>query len=127
MDEELIVLLEGAGTFTEVFPAFLVLGPVPVFELFPGPEDRPFRPGVEPFRIEQGPLIVISQQAHRAVCHDGIDALPGIGAVSDDISKTENLGDVLSLDVGHDGFQSFQIAVYVTDDRAQLITFVNPD
>ena len=52
----------------------------------------PVRPGIEPFRIKHGALIVIAEQDHLAF-HDQIDAFARIGSVADDIAQAINFGD----------------------------------
>jgi len=57
----------------------------PIFQLSPGPEDGPLGPRVEPLGIEQGPLVVVAQQADLAL-HHAVDALARAGSVADDVA-----------------------------------------
>ena len=72
-------------------------------------------PGVESFRIEQGPLVVIAQQADLAL-HDHVDALAGIGAVADQVAEAVDLGDSLAADVGKHGLEGLEVAVDIADE-----------
>lgn len=119
VDKKKFVHAECSRTFAEVFPAFFIFSVVSALELLARPENCTLRSGIETFRVEERSLVVISQQAHRAVIHDRIDTFTGIRAVSDHIAQAEDLRDILPSNVGQDGFQSLQIAVDVTDDRAQ--------
>ncbi len=46
-----------------------------------------------------------------------IEALTGIRSVADNIAEAENFLDALAGNVGHNGLQSFKIAVDVADYR----------
>jgi len=99
----------------EVPPAVAIgrIGSV-VFQLAAGPENGSFGAGVEPFGVEKSPLIVVAQQAHLAF-HRKIDALAGVGPVSDHIAQAVHLLDALLANIVQHGCESFQVAVDIAD------------
>src|SRR5262249_40332908 len=101
------------------FPAPRIIGRVAarVFELLTGPEDGLLGAGVEALRIEQGPLIVVAQQAHVAR-HDQVDAFARVGTVADDVTETVDFGDPLLLDICQHGLETFEVAMDIADDSS---------
>ena len=83
------------------------------------PEDGSFGPGVETFRIEQCSLVVIPEQADAAL-HDQVDTLARVRSVAHHIAQTENVGDLLLLDIRQHGLERFQISVNIADNRFQV-------
>lgn len=103
VDEQHVVFLVIAGQFAEKVPAsILFVATGRGFELGSRPEDGSFCTGIEPFRIEHCPLVVISQKTH-AELHHAIDTLAWIGAVPHDVSQAIDFVDVLGRNVGQHG------------------------
>src|SRR5271154_6149137 len=80
------------------------------------PKDRPFRGGIESFRVEHCPLVVIAQE-HDLALHHQVDAFARIGTVADDIAQAISFLDVVLGNVGQDGLEGFEVAVDVADKR----------
>jgi hypothetical protein len=88
------------------------------FELFACPEDGPLGPRVETFGVEQGSLIVISQETHLAR-HHPVDTLARVRSVTNNVAETVNLRNPLCLNVRQNRIQRFQVTVDVTDESFQ--------
>ena len=69
---------------------------------------------VEPLGIENRPLVVVPQQANRAI-HDFIDHFARIGAVADQIAQAVDFGNALISNVGQDRFQALDVAVNIAN------------
>ena len=89
-----------------------------VLQLLAGPKDRPLGAAVEPFRVEHGALIVVTQQSDAALSDHQVEALAGVGTVADDVAQAVDFVDPLIGDMRHHGLQGFEVAVDVADDRA---------
>jgi hypothetical protein len=61
-------------------------------------------------------FIVVALDAGQVEVPDNFQAFLGVGIVANDITKTDDLRDVLGLDVLQNGVERFQIAVYVCDN-----------
>ena len=85
------------------------------FQLGPRPHDGLFRSMVEPIRVKQCALIVIAEQYHLAL-HDQINALARVGSVTDHISQTIDLVDLLFLDIFQHRLKGFKVAVNIADN-----------
>ncbi len=117
VDEQQVVLAVHTWKFAKKIPAFPVSTGVTAFEHLAGPENGPLRPGVEAFGVEQRSLIVIAQQRHLAI-HHTINALARIRTVPDNVAEAIDRIAILLFDVREDGFQPFQVAVNVANDRS---------
>ena len=117
--EQKAVLAAVAGQLAEKVPALGVVGRVAggAFQLVAGPEDGPLGAGVEAFGIEQGPLVVIAQQADVALHHQ-VDALARVRPIADDVPQAVDLGDALLPDIRQHGLERFEIAVDIANQCA---------
>jgi hypothetical protein len=117
MHEEELVLLMIPRQFSQEVPTFLAFRcrTVPVFQLHARPKDGPFGAGIESFRIEQGALVVVAQQANLAL-HHHVDAFARIGTVADEVAEAINLGDPLTSNIGKHGLESLEVAMDVADE-----------
>lgn len=109
-----------SGKFSEKVPTLLCFWSNAFFQNRTRPENRTFGRGIEPFRVKQGCLIMISQQAQLQIHHE-VDALSGIGAISDYVAKAVDFGDPLAANVCQNGLQCLEITVNVADQRSQGI------
>ena len=57
---------------------------------------------------------MISQDAYLGL-HDQIDALARIGAIADNVTQTEDLCDLLGLNISQDSLEPFEVTMNVTD------------
>ena len=69
-----------------------------VFNLLPSPEDRRFGAFAETVGIKQSTVVVIAKQV-KLELHAQLDALARIGTVSDHVSKTINVVNLLAFDI----------------------------
>ncbi len=108
------LFLMSSGQLAQKIPAVLALvgRAACVFQLVAGPENGPFRPGVESLGIKQCALVVVPQQANPAF-HNLIDHLARIWSVSNQVAKTEYLGNALIANVGQNRFEALDVAVDV--------------
>jgi hypothetical protein len=117
MDEQVAVFLVGPRSLGQEFPAAFTDRPRVAgrFKLAARPEDRPLGGGVEPVRVEHGPLVVVAQQADLAI-HHLVDAFLRIRPVPDDIAQTVDLRDPLGFDVGQHRLDRFEVTVDIADE-----------
>ena len=95
VDKQQQPILISPRQFAEEIPSpVAVAGGAALLQLLPRPKDGPLGTRVKPFGVEQGPLVMIPQEADPAI-HDQVDALPRIRPVSDDVAQAENLLDPL--------------------------------
>jgi hypothetical protein len=119
VNEQELSFTKGTGPFAKKFPAEFVSLRIAGFELLPSPENCPFRWRIESFGVEQGPLIVITQQRHAAIGHYQINALARIWAVANNIPQAIDLFDALLFDIREHGLQCLEIPVDVAYKRFQ--------
>ena len=87
------------------------------FELASRPEDGLFGGCVEAFGVEQRAAVVIAEHTELELHHD-IQALAGLGTITDDIAQANDSVDVLGFNVLKDRLQCSQIAVNIAKDRS---------
>ena len=81
--------------FAEKLPSGGVLWRVAgSFELRSGPEDGSLRTTAESLRVEQGGLIMITEDA-QVHTHDAVDTFARIGSVADNIAEAVDHRDIL--------------------------------
>jgi len=90
--------------------------PVVLLKLGPRPADGFLSTDIEPLRIEEGPLIVVTQQHHAAAVANEFHALAGIRPVADNIPKAIDGIDPLAVDIFKHGAECLEITVDVADD-----------
>ena len=112
VDEHQAVFAEVAGAFAEEVPPLGVIDGTAAghFQLFASPKNGSFGTRVEAFGVEQGTLIVVSQDTKFAF-HDTVDALAWIGTVADDVAQAKDFVNPLLFDVSQHNLQCFQVAV----------------
>lgn len=81
----------------------------------PGPENGPFGSAVEPLGIKHGTLVVIAQQANRAIRNHRIKTFAGIRTVTDDVTQAEHVLDALVGDMRQNCLECFEVTVDVTN------------
>ena len=108
-----------AGQGTQKIPAAVDRRPVAlrVFQLIARPKNRPLGAGVESFRIEQRPLIVVSQQADAGLLDHQVQAFARVRPIADDVAQAEDFFHALLAHVGEHRLECFQVAVNIADDR----------
>ena len=88
-----------------------------VLQLGSRPKNSPFGTRVEPFRVEQGSLVVISEQAN-ATLHNLIDTLFWVRSVPYGIAQTEDFFYAELANVSQDSRECLDVAVDVADQRS---------
>ena len=120
MDKQPGIITVNPRQSPQEIPTAITLGSVVprVLQLIAGPKNSSFRAAVEPFRIKQGPLIMVAQQAHRAVVDHRIQTFTRIWTVADNVTQAVNLLNGLAMDMRKNSLKSFIIAMNVADDGA---------
>src|SRR5262249_32014059 len=103
--------------FSQKLPAALFSIPAFArhFELGASPENRSLRRGIESFRIEHGPLVMVAQEDHGTL-HDQINTFTRIRTVADDVAQAINDFDLVLFNVGEDRLKRFEVAMDIADE-----------
>ena len=71
-------------------------------------------PRIETFRVKQGALVVIAQDADIHLHHQ-VDTLTRVRSVANNVAQAVDFGDPLLADIAQHGLESFEVAVDIAD------------
>ena len=107
MNEHDIAFRDSPWQSCKIFePALGICGVGVALELFSGPKDRLFGSGTESFRIDESSIVMVSENT----CierRDDIQALTGIGAITNNVTEANDSLAPLGLDVSQNCLQCF--------------------
>ncbi len=103
------------GPFGKKIPTLLTAhwGLVRLLQLIPGPKNCLLSSWVKPLRVKNRCIIMITEQNQVKVANQ-VHAFPGIGSISNHITKTITLGYPLRSNVLKNRRKRFQIAMDIT-------------
>lgn len=107
MNEHDIAFRNSPRQSCKVFESALgICGVCVALELFSGPKDRLFGSETESFRIEESPIVMVSENTS-IERRDDIEALTGIGAITNNVTEANDSLAPLRLDVSQNCLQRF--------------------
>jgi hypothetical protein len=107
----------GTRESSKKIPSLLRAIVLRLFQLGTSPENSPFGTTAETLWVKKSTVVMVPEQCQSKIATT-INAFSGIRTVTNYITKTVNLRNALSFNVGKNGGQGFEITMDVADDSA---------